>query len=395
MALELKAGDTFGEFRIERVLRKYPNAWVYQARSDAFDGPIDVKISLDPVVSEEAARRALREVAVLERLTNRHVVKVYGSGLGPGEHWFISMEHLQGSQLSHWHDFDVPLPAADAAGFVHHACLGLAELHRAGIVHRSVEPSRLWVEPDRTLKIMDFGNARSWGSEATGDNVTVGTMAIVAPQYAAPEQMSGGELTPAADVYALGVMLYEMLSGHSPFFPNKTWSRARADNADDPGAWLRAHVKTAPTPILQHPACGMLTPRMVALVHGCLEKDPGARPQDAAELANEIGWILHHELGTAQAAVLTSKLGDARPTYHLILPGSHRLSHHGTPTTDDDDATAATLDWAGKHMPADILPGEGDVWAEGKPVKSRTTFPAGETIRVGRADLSIVYPKPG
>jgi serine/threonine-protein kinase len=393
MALELKAGDTFGDFRVERVLRKYPTAWVYQVRSAKVAGALALKVSLDPVVSEEAARRALREVAVLGKLTNRHVMKVLASGLGPKEHWFILMEHLEGAQLHHWHDFDVPLPAADAVTFVHQACLGLAEIHAEGIVHRSLEPSRLWVEPDRTVKVMDFSAARSWGSEATGDNVTVGTVTVIAPQYSAPEQLAGGELTPAADVYALGVILYEMLSGHSPFFPQKSWSRARADLADDPGAWLRAHVKTEPAPITQHPVCAGLPVRLVALVQRCLAKDPAARPENAAELANELGWVLHHDLGAAQAAVLTSRTGDASPSFHLLVPGSHRLSIRGTPITEDDATVGAVLEWDGGSKAAELVPEGTDVWVGGAAITNRTPISAGASVRIGRSEITLSYPK--
>jgi serine/threonine-protein kinase len=394
MPLELKPGDVYGNFRIERVLRKYPQAWVYQVRAPAFAEPVDLKVSLHPVVSEDAARRALREIAVLGRLSNRHVVKVHDSGLGPNEHWYILMEHLEGAQLHHWHDFDVPLPTTDAVTFIHHACLGLAEIHAEGIVHRALEPSRLWVEPDRTLKIMDFGFARSWGAEATGDNVTTGHPVLVAPQYGAPEQGTSTELTPAADVYALGMILYEMLTAHSPFFPTKSWSRARADLVDDPGGWLRAHVKTEPTPLGRHPAAAGAPAKLVELVHRCLAKDPGARPKDGAELANQLGWILHHDLGAAQAAVLTSRTGDAPPRFHLIVPGSHRLSLRGSPLEQKEEKASAVLEWDGGSKLADLVPeGTTDVWVDGAAITGRTALRAGASIRVGRSEVSLVYPK--
>src|SRR5690349_22752669 len=143
MSMQLKPGDDFAGFRIHRVLRKLPFEWVYLATSAA-GALVDLKVSLDPVGSASAAARVLRELAVLEQLTNRHVARARASGLGPDEHWYLATEHLEGAQLHHWHDFDVPLPAADAVGFVHDACLGLTELHAHGIVHRALEPSRLW-----------------------------------------------------------------------------------------------------------------------------------------------------------------------------------------------------------------------------------------------------------
>lgn len=392
MALELKPGDSFGPFRIQRVLRKHPHAWVYQVVQPGSDRGCDLKVSLDRVVSEDAARRALREVAVLGNLTNTHVVKVLDSGLGADDHWFILMEHLEGAQLSQWHDFDVPLPAADAAGFIHQACLGLAELHAEGIVHRALEPTRLWIEPDRTLKILDFSAARSWGATATGDNVTVGMPAIGAPQYSAPELMGGGELPPATDVYSLGVILYELLSGHSPFFPAQRWSEARAALADDPGAWLRAHVNKPVAPITEHRTD--LPEKLVALVHGCLHKDPRARPENAAVLSNELGWILHTDLGAAQAAILRCRAADGRASFHLVLPGSHRLGRAGAPIADDDPNVAAVLDWSGMPKQAELVPERAEVRIDGVPITTRTLLAAKTRVQLDDAELELSYPAP-
>ena len=391
MPLQLSAGDVFAQFRIERVLRKLPDAWVYLAR--VADGAlVDLKVSLHPVGSEEVARRVLRELAVLGHLTNHHVVEVKDSGLGPGEHWYIASEHLEGAQLHHWHDFDVPLPAADAVAFVHDACLGLAELHAAGIVHRALEPGRMWVMPDRTLKIMDFTAARSWGAEPTGDNVTVGTVLTVSPQYAAPEQVAGGALTPAADVYSLGVILYEMLSGRSPLFPDKTWRRARAELADDPGAWLRAHVKQPAAPLLQHPACARLPAALLELVDGCIRKDPSARPVDAAALANALGWILHAELGAAQVAVLNATRAGSTPQFHLIVPGSHRIDARGAPLRDGGEV-AFVLDWDGAGELAELVPEGAALTIDGAAVVGRTRWPRGASARVGEIALQLAYPR--
>jgi serine/threonine protein kinase len=184
-----------------------------------------------------------------------------------------------------------------------------------------------------------------------------------------------------------------MLSGHSPFFPQKSWSRARADLADDPGAWLRAHVKTEPAPITQHPVCAGLPTKLVELVHRCLAKDPAARPENAAELANELGWVLHHDLGVAQAAVLTSRTGDASPSFHLILPGSHRLSTRGTPITEDDGGVGAVLEWDGGTKPAELVPEGTDVWVDGAAIAGRTVWKAGADVRIGISAVSLTYPK--
>jgi serine/threonine-protein kinase len=393
MTLQLEPGTTYGAFRIQRVLRKHPAAWVYAVHVAGRDELCDLELSLDPVQSEETARRVLREIAVLGNLTNRHVVDVLDSGMGEGDHWFVLAEHLEGARLHEWHDFDEPLPAADAARLIHHACLGLAELHALGIVHRDIKPEALWVEPDGTLKIMDFSSARSWGTEATGDNVTVGLVVAGRPQYAAPEQMGTSELTPASDVYSLGVILYEMLSGRSPVFPDRPRSAAHRDLADDPAAWFRAHVAKEPGLLSDQSACIDVPEKLCALVMRCLAKDPGARPENGAALANELGWILHHDLGAAQAAILRSRIGDTDSKFHLVLPGSHGLGSDGALLRRTDAEPSAVLEWAGGSEPADIVPRSGRVTMNGVLLTERTALPPGAPFQIDGTPVSLTYPR--
>jgi serine/threonine protein kinase len=397
MTLELSVGDKHGDFEVLQVLRKYPHAWVYKVRAPGFSEPVALKLSLEPVRSEEAARRALREVAVLESLTNTHVIRVYGSGLDAKEHWFILMEHLAGAQLNHWHDFDRPLPAADAVGLVHQACLGLAELHAVGIVHRDLKPERLWITPDGTVKLLDFSSARSWDEGATGDNVTVGVQVAGSPEYSAPEQAFGTGLTPATDVYSLGVMLYEMLTGKSPLYPALKWSEARSRNADDPGLWMRAHARSPVTPLRDHAIAADLPQKLSDVVGNALSKDPKARPATAAELANELGWVLHHDLGAAQAGILRMSPGQGKPRYALVLPGSHRL---GTGLEvelrlgdEGGNQVMAVLEWAGSPKLAELVAHAKSVTINGEPVTERVSLSPGDRVRVGDVELDLTYPK--
>jgi serine/threonine protein kinase len=374
------------------------HAWVYKVRAPGHAQPVALKLSLEPVGSEELARRALREVAVLESITNPHVNRVLGSGLTEGEHWYILMEHLPGAQLNHWHDFDRPLPAADAVGLVHQACLGLAELHALGIVHRDLKPERLWVTPDGTVKLLDFSWARSWGEGATADNVTVGVQVAGAPEYSAPEQAFGTGLSPAADVYGLGVILYELLTGKSPLYPALKWSEARAKNADDPGAWMRAHARSPVAPLREHAVAAELPQRLADVVEQSLAKDPKARPATAAELANELGWVLHHDLGAAQAGILrVSPGGEGKPRYALVLPGSHRLgTGAGVELRVGDDAAEqvlAVIEWDGAPKLAELVPHAEGITKNGEAVSERVVWGVGDEVRVGDVALGLTYPK--
>jgi serine/threonine protein kinase len=398
MALELSIGDKHGGFEVLQVLRKYPHAWVYKVRAPGLPEPVALKLSLEPVRSDELARRALREVAVLENVTNPHVNRVLGSGLTEGEHWYILTEHLPGAQLNHWHDFDRALPAADAVGLVHQACLGLAELHALGIVHRDLKPERLWITPDGTVKLLDFSMARSWGEGATADNVTVGVQVAGSPEYAAPEQAFGMDLSPAADVYSLGVILYEMLTGRSPLYPALKWSEARAKNADDPGLWMRAHARTPIAPLRSHAVAAELPQRLADVVEKALAKEATARPTNAAELANELGWVLHHDLGAAQAGILRmTPSGEGKPRYALVLPGSHRLgTGEGVEVRLGDggpEQVLAVIEWAGAPKLAELVAHAEGITKNGEPVTERVTLAAGDKVRVGDVELGLTYPK--
>lgn len=380
-----------------RPLRTYPHATVYLVE-DAPGTLAELKVSLLPVHSEELARRALREVAVLEQLTNPHVIKVLETGLSADEHWYILTEHLQGARLDEWHDFEHALAPTDALQFVHQACVGMAELHDAGIVHRELSPERLWVLPDRTLKILDFSYARSWGDEPTGDNVTLGRMLMANARYMAPEQITGEALGPATDVYTLGLMLYEMLSGYSPYFADEPLTTLAERLADDPGQWMRSHVSRPLVPLTSRKGTAKLPQRLVELVHRCLFKDAKRRPQSARELANELGWLLHHEFEATTAAVLHVEAPGTVRRYHLVLPGVHRVGggkHVDLNVLGRDDVELGTLEWSGLPRMAEWVPAL-PAHLDGAPVVARVAMDPERRVEIVAGDrvvkVSLRYP---
>ena len=400
MSLQLKPGDRYESFEIQAVARKYDASWVYRARSDKYSHPVAVRISTEPVQAEETARRALREITVLEELTNTHVIRVFDSGMGSDDRWFIVLEALEGARLDHWHDFDRPMSAAQAVGLIHQACLGLAEVHARGVVHRDLKPANLWVEPDGNLKIIDFASARGFGAHAlAGDNVTTQHVLVGTPQYAPPEQAYSSTLSPASDVYSLGVILYELLSGRCPFWADRPRSEVVRQLADDPVEWMTAHARRGPVPLRTVAATAGVPEDLDSLIGTCLAKKPHERPKDAGVLANSLGWILHHELGQAPVATMRVRDAGGNVGYRMVPPGAHRIGF-GTNLDirlrlDGNDEPWALLEWEGPPKQAEIrvLEAGRQITLNGQTVAPRAAISPGATIGLAGFELELTYPR--
>lgn len=397
--MQLNQGEQYEGFRVVAVVRKDNRSWVYRCESDRYPHPVDVRISLDPVQSEQTARRALREVAVLEQLTNSHVVRVHDAELGSDDHWYIVLEALDGARLDRWHDFDRGMDAAQAVTLVHQACLGLAEVHARGVVHRDLKPANLWVEPDGNLKIIDFASARGFGEGAlAGDNVTTHHTVVGTPQYAAPEQALSATLTTASDVYSLGVILYELLSGHCPFWSDQPRSVMVRELAEEPIEWIQAHAHQSPVPLKSHPRCADLPDDLVALVDACLAKQPEPRPADAGVLANSLGWILHHRLGSAPVATMRVTDPSGVSSYRMVPPGAHRVGFgEGLDIrlrSEGEDSAWALLEWGGPTKLAELRTLESrEVKINGQPIAPRAVIGAEDAIDISGFTLTLTYPR--
>lgn len=398
MALALSPGDTYGDFEIERKLRETSRFEIYAARARGDGRRVNLKISTDPVESKEAARRALRELAVIGELTNAHVQALHDAALADDERWYLVLEHLDGAQLDRWHDLDVPLDVPTAVSFVHQACLGLAELHAKGVVHRDLKPASLWVEPDGNLKLLDFSSARSWDASAeTGDAITTTHGMAGDPEYAAPETALSPELRPSTDVYALGLIAYELLTGKTPFWPDKPRSKVVAQLADEPVEWMMAHANKPVTPLEQHELPAPVPPKLAALVMQMLDKDASKRPESAGKVANELGWIMHHVVAAAPVATVLVTDPTGKTQYHLLTAGSHELGLGAgcdLPLRKDGDGRVlALLEWRGAGHQAQLRAmNDAKVTIDGTAVQGRADVGPDARLIVENFGLRITYP---
>ena len=406
--LALKPGDFYGEFEILAVLGRGSYARVFAARHPKYgDRIVALKISRVPLTSETNAIRALREIRALQSLHNPHVVHILDHGMSADERWWMAMELLEGSTLLELHDFDTPMLPETALTMIYQACVGLDEAHRQGIVHRDVKPENLWIcRGSHSVKVLDFGLARAWDPSVTvGEQATVGHMLIGTPHYAQPEQVESGALTPASDIYSLGVVLYELLTGHVPFFADEPWASVVLRLSQKPIRWLGAHVKQPLVPLEHYTQGRALSEDARAIVHGMLARAPDQRPATGGVAARMLADVLHNEYQLMVAAVLDLERGT-----EIVVPGSHTIGEgtgtialhgiFGSPpaggaTTQSEPRIVAKLDWLGPGAEAVLTPIERDVCrVNGYVVAEPVRLVAGATLQLGALSMRLAYPRP-
>ncbi|MBN9522896.1 tetratricopeptide repeat protein [bacterium] len=278
-------------YEVEAVVGRGGMGVVFRARHLRLNRLVAVKMLLaGPHAGPRERERFRREAEAVAALCHPNVVQVYDVGDAGGRPYF-TMEYLDGGSLAQ-KTAGTPLPGRDAAALVADLAGAVEAAHRAGIVHRDLKPANVLVSADGVTKVCDFGVARRVGDEAalTGTGAAVGT-----PGYMAPEQARGraAEVGPATDVYALGAILYELLTGRPPFL------------AESAAETLRQVVDENPA----HPSrLNRSVPRALETVClKCLRKQPGHRYPSARALADDLGRFLRGEpvaarpVGTAEA----------------------------------------------------------------------------------------------
>lgn len=398
MPLDLQPGDLYaGNIRIHKILGVGSFARVYEVEHPSYSQRLALKLTREPVSSGEEAQRALREITILRSLTNPHVVRTFDCGLRPDGHIYLLMDLLAGDSLDDWHAFDKALHPAQAVTIVHQACLGLAEAHAMGVVHRDVKPENIFIEKDGKVKMLDFGLARSWdGTPVVGVNATDSHLIVGTPHYAQPEQLRTRVLTPASDVYSLALILYELLSARVPFFPRLTLPEVRERLRHNPTEWLKAHSNTRPIPLDRRPGCRDLPSSLVRGISRALHKDPTMRPPNAGAFANVLGLVLHRDMDIRVAAKLRVLHADDTVVERLFLPGSYRIgSGKRCEIKLRDDAVPrahAVLEWSGTPNRPHLRPllDDGAVRVNEAVIATPVELGPDDEFSVGQTRLAVV-----
>ncbi len=286
----LPAGTVVGgRFRLVRVLGTGGMGAVYEADDQRIDRRVAIKILY--VVGPKAAQRFEREARAASRIANRYVAAVHDFGRDPAHGLYMVMELLAGETLDALLAREGALSVARAAEIAADIAEALHAAHEAGVVHRDLKPANVMILEDGGLKVLDFGIARLEHDER-GATLTAPDTILGTPAYVSPEAVAGRAVGPPADLYGLGVILFEMLAGRRPFVD------------DVPAVLCTKHLSEKP-PRVGDVRGDEQTAALEPLVAALLEKDPALRPARAGDVAT----ALREVAGEAEVAVAVPRRG--------------------------------------------------------------------------------------
>jgi serine/threonine-protein kinase len=291
-------------YRLEETLGSGGMAEVWRATDERLERAVAIKFPAANLVDDpEFMVRFFSEAQAVARLSHTNVVNVLDFGEHEGQS-FLVMEHVAGGSLKELIE-DGPVEPARACDLIRQAALAAGAAHTEGIVHRDIKPGNILIDEQDNVKLADFGIA----STAVAERLTATGAAIGSPQYISPEQAAGDNATSQSDVYALGVVLYELVTGVRPI------------DADNIAAIAIAQVEREPLPPSHH--VPGLDPALDALILRCLEKQPSQRFANGDELAAALGGFTR---ATAPAAIATVA---TESTEERIEPGPDPRSERG------------------------------------------------------------------
>jgi serine/threonine protein kinase len=367
-----------GKYRIERQIGRGGMGIVLAATHLQLEHLVAIKVMRrDLVMDDRALDRLLLEARSAARIRSEHVARVLDVGTLENGSAFIVMEYLDGENLADLLDREGALEIEQAVSFLMQCCLALAEVHVAEMVHRDLKPGNLFIArlPDGSpmVKIVDFGISKQIGSAHAGA-ATTSPQVLGSPFYMSPEQMRADRVDERSDIWGLGAILFEMLTGRPPFIGDtlpEVYSAVLKDpppNIDS----LRAGVPIGLDDVVQR----------------CLEKDPAQRFCDVADLAEALA---PYAGSAAQAVERITRIltnTDAVRARHSLLPvsavaGGYELGSDGSRDALEGGSSSGIL--GTEQRVEGMMVGDGDDGAEGG--NERRSVPAGAPRPLGATVL--------
>ena len=344
-------GRTLDEkYRLDERLGTGGMGTVYRGTHLLIDRPVAIKLLNPRYVEDEAAQiRFRREARAAGRLQHTNAVTVTDFGRTSDGFVYIVMELLEGRTLKDVLAHDAPLDTARAVSMMLQISAAVGAAHDAGVIHRDLKPGNIFVvqrtDAPPYIKVLDFGIAKLAADALDDDDpqtlTQVGAM-IGTPRYMSPEQCDGASLTPASDVYSLGIILYEMLTGTTPFTGSSPIAIAIKHSTMPPRS-PREFVASIP-------------PALEEIILGALEKAPEARPQDANAFRNNLHLVadrlgLEHAASASAPTIDTLRhAGTETPSGRLVIDierlresrAASLVAVSPTPATPTGEAMRAT-----------------------------------------------------
>jgi len=284
-------------------------AVVYKARCTFLDRWVAIKILRDQYANNpEFVDRFQREARAAARLAHPNIVSIYDVGEDQGRH-FIVMEYVQGENLKDYLSRRGPLTPQTVAEMGQQVAAALAHAHCRGIIHRDIKPHNLLVSPEGQVKVTDFGIARA----AAASSLTETGVVLGSVHYFSPEQAQGGAVDARSDIYALGVVLYELLTGEPPF------------TGDSPIAIALSHLDSEPPAVAE--LCPHVPEDLEQAIMKAMAKDPAHRYQTAGELNRALAPAASRTRAQEEPTrVLTAVPGREKATATRNRPKPNRRS---------------------------------------------------------------------
>ncbi|AKU96153.1 serine/threonine protein kinase [Labilithrix luteola] len=268
-----------GQYEVRGVLGEGGTGIVYDAVRLEDGLPVAVKVMHSRLAGDDQIRgRFRREAVILRRLEGPHICPILDFGEVPGEHGrtllYLALPKLEGRSLEQVLRAEGPLDVPRIIDIMLEICAALRSAHAQGVVHRDLKPANVVVQPDGKVVVVDFGMAKIVTGAGTGTtNLTVHNMLFGTPEYMSPEQARGEELDARCDVYAAGVILYEMLTGEPPF------------TGPTPLNVLTAHLTSDLEPPSKRAPEGRVSKALESVVMYALERDRDRRYPSVSALA--------------------------------------------------------------------------------------------------------------